>query len=249
MEVFAVMAKRGFRPPTRGQGGPRRAQPRLGQRGAKFGAQAAMPPKTGDNVRCSNCGRKGHTGQDCRQPQLDAKDRPCFNCGKPGHKSAACPEPRKARPKDVRALEDASAGPRQPTLAVTAASAKVLCFMITAVANPPKQQGQQLGDFIGLAANDKRRNNNRFQPLTLSNEVFREVTPKLTLASPPKLTSPALELVNASPGRLPLPLMRQPEPKLVGNVSSRATVQPSALAGEICRPSPRSSSMLPWCFR
>ena len=33
------------------------------------------------------------------------------------------------------------------------------------------------------------------------------------------------------PGRSPLPLMRQPEPKLVGNVPSRVPVLPSSLAG------------------
>ena len=46
------------------------------------------PPRDVADLTCPNCNEKGHTGQDCKKPKIDMKDRKCFICGK----RAALPE-------------------------------------------------------------------------------------------------------------------------------------------------------------
>ena len=60
--------------------GPPRAPPR------------EAPPRDARDVRCGNCGEKGHTSRDCKKPHVDMKDRGCFLCGKTGHQARNCPE-------------------------------------------------------------------------------------------------------------------------------------------------------------
>ena len=67
IEILAFMRLSGFRPPTRGQGGPRRFAPRNGAHprsgpAARFGAP---PPRNRTDISCINCNRKGHTASEC----------------------------------------------------------------------------------------------------------------------------------------------------------------------------------------
>ena len=56
----------------------------------------APPPRDRNDLRCINCGGKGHTYRDCRENELPRDQRPCLNCGKPGHISRDCKQPRAA---------------------------------------------------------------------------------------------------------------------------------------------------------
>ena len=105
VEILAVMARRGFRPATRGQGGARKFVPRTP--GGRVGATAYMPPRGRSDLSCINCGKKGdHATKDCPEKQRDKGRRPCFNCGKEGHLAKDCPD--KAR-RPIKALMDAPA--------------------------------------------------------------------------------------------------------------------------------------------
>ncbi len=53
---------------------------------------------------CRNCGNKGHSTKDCRQPQR------CYNCHKTGHLANACPTPNLNTPPDQQ-----SSPPHLPT--------------------------------------------------------------------------------------------------------------------------------------
>ena len=67
VEILAFMKQSGFRPPTRGQGGPRRFAPRAGAP-ARIGPAArfgAPPPRGRTDITCINCNRKGHTASEC----------------------------------------------------------------------------------------------------------------------------------------------------------------------------------------
>ena len=45
--------------------------------------------KTLTQTRCFNCGKKGHTSQDCAKPQGSTA---CFVCGSEDHQSRSCPK-------------------------------------------------------------------------------------------------------------------------------------------------------------
>ena len=79
--VLAVNARKiaGRRPP------PRRQQ----QPGP--GARRSTPPRGAQDVRCGNCGEKGHTAQQCSKPRVPMKERKCHTCGKTGHVARNCP--------------------------------------------------------------------------------------------------------------------------------------------------------------
>ena len=47
--------------------------------------------KTLTQTRCFNCGKKGHTSQDCEKPQGSTA---CFVCGAADHQSRSCPHGR-----------------------------------------------------------------------------------------------------------------------------------------------------------
>ena len=154
VEILALMAKRGFRPPTRGQGGPRKPP------AARFGNAAAAPPRSRDDIVCVNCGRKGHGVGECRQAVVDKKDRPCFDCGENGHISRNC---HKKRSKPIEAIEDAAGATKRPA---------VLCVQVA----PPRRQEPNLGDFIGgKSAAGRPRNSNRFQVFTLESDCPSEL--------------------------------------------------------------------------
>jgi hypothetical protein len=151
IEILAVISKRGFRPPTRGQGGQRRRGPP--QTGA------APPPRSRNDIVCINCGRKGHSWGECRQDKKDKSDRPCFECGGTGHIAKDCPK-KKARlagRAPLKAIQDAPVGDK-----------KVSVFCVTEASAAPRRQAPNLGDFIAAKPTQKQRNSNRFQPLTLS---------------------------------------------------------------------------------
>ena len=153
-------------------------------------------------MRCVNCGRKGHEAKDCRQKQNEKKDRPCFECGGIGHEARNCPQKRAKQqqqgPKrDVRALEDA---PRKTPL------------LMLSIAGP-KPQDPQLGDFLRPTAG-KKANKNRFQPLAVDSDAWKSLE-SASVPQPLKLASVPSSELETSPGRSPLPLMRQVQPKLV----------------------------------
>ena len=89
-ELLAFAQRNGFdrsrgRRPPNGGGGAGAAQRR-----APFkpnGPNAAKP-------RCANCGKVGHTKDECRQPAVPMTERPCYNCGKKGHTARYCPTPK-----------------------------------------------------------------------------------------------------------------------------------------------------------
>ena len=67
IEMLAIMSKRGFRPPGRGQGGPRRTT------GGRV-AGAYLPPRgaleLGQSTKsCINCGSKTHATKECREAE------------------------------------------------------------------------------------------------------------------------------------------------------------------------------------
>ena len=160
IEVLAVMAKQGFRfkrPQGGGPGG--RPPPKTGPQfrfGDAPGRSAVPPPRGRNDISCANCGRKGHAASECRQPKVELADRPCFNCGKTGHKAYQCPQPKKA---PVKAIEDAKQSP-----------AFLGCVQIAPAKPKPEPQPAHIADFIPVT--NKKRNNNRYQPLT--QEVVQE---------------------------------------------------------------------------
>ena len=151
IEVLAVMAKQGYRF-KRPLGASGRPPPRTGAPQVRFGDQAgrsAVPPPRGcGDISCANCGRKGHAASECRQPKVELADRPCFNCGKSGHRAYQCKELKKA---PVKAIEDVKQSP-----------AVLGCVQIAPAKLKPHPA--QVADFISLI--NKKRNNNRCQPLT-----------------------------------------------------------------------------------
>ena len=171
VEILAFMKQSGFRPPTRGQGGPRRFVPRAGAPArtgpaARFGAP---PPRNRTDITCINCNRKGHTASECKQPRVEVKDRKCFLCNKTGHVARDCPDKNKA---PLKAIEDAGTRQRPAIMMVQLA--------------PPRPQGGQLADHIRAAPG--RKNANRFQPLTMEKVDFWEDVAKKS--SPPTAHQP-----------------------------------------------------------
>ena len=69
--------------------GNRRAPPgRQRQQGP--GARKPTPPRSAQDVRCGNCGDKGHTAQQCNKPRIPLEERKCHICGKTGHMARNC---------------------------------------------------------------------------------------------------------------------------------------------------------------
>ena len=64
-DILAMARKGGFRPG--GQGGRR------------------------EDVRCYNCGARGHTANQCKEPPRPKDKQPCFECGGFGHIARECP--------------------------------------------------------------------------------------------------------------------------------------------------------------
>ena len=73
--------------------------------------QKDPPPRDVRDVRCPNCGEKGHVAQDCKKPRVELKDRPCFNCGERGHTSRNCPKNQGKGGKALVMEEAANLGP------------------------------------------------------------------------------------------------------------------------------------------
>ena len=86
-EILAMMKKGGF---TKQKFTGRRDQGR-----------AATPPRSRADLRCVNCGKKGHDKTQCRAPKKDMKERPCFKCNQVGHLQKDCP----MNGKDARVVE------------------------------------------------------------------------------------------------------------------------------------------------
>ncbi len=89
----------------------KKQQKRMGgagaRRGRDFSRRRDEPRKPGgarepgSKARCTNCGKTGHTRQECRAPKLDSSKRPCFTCGEPGHMAKDCPK----KTEDAKAIE------------------------------------------------------------------------------------------------------------------------------------------------
>ena len=63
-----------------------------GEKGKDKGSGKGLGKNGEKQLRCTNCGRRGHDGASCRQPKKDFKERPCYTCGKPGHLAVNCPD-------------------------------------------------------------------------------------------------------------------------------------------------------------
>ena len=163
VEILAVMKTRGFRTPTRRQGGPRRSGPPV--------KTAYMPPRDrreqDDRQKsCINCGSKTHSTRECKEPERKKSERPCFGCGQIGHESRNCPNKDRSK-RAVQAIMDAPA-PRKPeVLAVQNAPRRPIdaarrppaaVFAITVA--PPT-----VASFLKPTP-AKKSNKNRFQPLS-----------------------------------------------------------------------------------
>ena len=86
----AILAATGKKPqPRKGKG--------KGKGNGGFGNRAATPPKDRSNLRCGNCGAKGHLPKNCRKEYTPLDKRNCFECGQPGHQAANCPAKDKSR--------------------------------------------------------------------------------------------------------------------------------------------------------
>ena len=94
--ILAIVARRAtgrFVPRRSTVPGARRDDQKPGpQRTGDRKPEDRKPPvdKNGD-VRCANCGAKGHTKDVCRKAVVKLADRPCFICNKTGHIAARCP--------------------------------------------------------------------------------------------------------------------------------------------------------------
>ena len=169
IEILAIMKRKGFQPPTRGQGN-RQRPPRAGPRNGIPG-ERAIPPRDRRDVICANCSRKGHTASECRQPKVDKANRKCFICDKTGHEARNCPEkgqqtgPRK----DVNMIEANQGSVKVPVFVVCEKS----CKSREVHRLWPVPQEAQLGDFIKTKKSQKP-NSNRYQPLTLDDSVWSD---------------------------------------------------------------------------
>ena len=195
VEILAFMKQSGFRPPTRGQGGPRRFVPRAGAPArtgpaARFGAP---PPRSRTDITCINCNRKGHTASECRQPKVEVKDRKCFLCDRVGHLARDCP----TKKAPLKAIEDAGSKQRPAVMMVQLAPPR------------PRPQAGNLGDHIRRVAPTTRTNQNRFQPLTQDKVVFWEDVAKAS--APQTARQPSMAEADFPP-------MLKPHPRISPNV-------------------------------
>ena len=139
VEIFAFMKQSGFRPPARGQGGPRRFVPRAGAPArtgpaARFGAP---PPRNRTDITCINCNRKGNSASECKQPRVDVKDRKCFLCDKTGHVARDC----LTKKAPLKAIEHAGSRQRPAvTMVQLAPPALRLATSLTTYAKPHRQR-------------------------------------------------------------------------------------------------------------
>ena len=58
--------------------------------GGSGGRRPDTPPRGQKDLRCGNCGEKGHVSAECSKPRLSASQRKCFSCGEAGHISSKC---------------------------------------------------------------------------------------------------------------------------------------------------------------
>ena len=52
--------------------------------------RTATPPRDARDLRCGNCGEKGHDSRSCTKPKNEMNDRACLKRGKPGHRASQC---------------------------------------------------------------------------------------------------------------------------------------------------------------
>ena len=89
-EIMAFMKKRAsgrFVPKQKLRPGGRRPRDRR-----------EAPPRGVEEVRCQNCGKKGHDKTQCRERRVALTERPCWNCNEVGHVKAKCPLLTKGKP-------------------------------------------------------------------------------------------------------------------------------------------------------
>ena len=92
-ELLAFVRKGGSFKGGRPTKGGRKGGWRKGEKGgARKGGEP--PPRNRADLRCINCGGKGHTWRDCKEAEVPREKRPCVNCGKPGHLSRDCRPPK-----------------------------------------------------------------------------------------------------------------------------------------------------------
>ncbi len=152
-EILAIARGRpGQRsPPGRRSSGP--SSTSSGPRTRPPGGPTRAPGRSDADVRCGNCGKKGHPTRECRQPHVDPSERLCFRCLKPGHQSRQC---REAPSTDARTIE----GDDKPVYALSLLeTADEEGF--TRVGRPiiPRPAGATIGDAIDLAFKELQERN------------------------------------------------------------------------------------------
>ena len=85
---------------------------------------ARTRPRDRRDVRCGNCGEKGHTSGECKKDKVPFELRKCHKCGQPGHLAMNCKNKPQAR------LADGG-----PQLAIADAPQKAYGMMFTATGN------------------------------------------------------------------------------------------------------------------
>ena len=61
------------------------------------------PARDCRDIKCPNCGKIGHTKEDCKAPKLALSDRACFERGETGHTAAKCPKKKTGHAKTIKA--------------------------------------------------------------------------------------------------------------------------------------------------
>ena len=100
---------------------PFRAGARRNPRAPPGGAKT--PPRDRRDVRCGNCGDKGHTSGECKKEKVPFELRKCHKCGQPGHLAMNCknkPQARLADGSSQLAIADGPAPQRAYGMMVTA---------------------------------------------------------------------------------------------------------------------------------
>ena len=166
-------------------------------------------------MTCMNCNRKGHAASECRQPKRDKHERLCFTCNKAGHEARNCPGEPAVGARPIKAIEDAGAR-----------RVATEC----AIAEKPRAQPSQLGDFVRSAPTRPTPTSNRFQPLRLG--IWQQIAADVAReTSSEVINSVIVDFIHDS---MVFPSLCSPLPSDDSHTSSKRVPPAPRGQGEIC---------------